>query len=258
MNAPPPPARADAGQTALRLDDVEVTFDGEVTALKHLDLTVRTGEFLTLLGASGTGKSTILRLMAGLLAPTSGTIERDADISRRGGTAMVFQDAALMDWASVRDNVWLPLRFAGVSRRDATPEIDAALETVGLSNRADALPKELSGGMAMRVSIARALVTRPRLLLLDEPFGALDEMTRFRLNDEILDLWQTRGLTVVLVTHSVFEAAFMSQRVAILSGSPANVSTTIDLPDVVRDATYRESAEYLNVARKLSQTLANP
>lgn len=238
------------------LKGVARTFDNGVTAIAGVDLDVARGEFLTILGGSGTGKSTLLRLMAGLDEPTAGTLARAPDVARRGGTSMVFQDAALMPWASVRDNVWLPLRFAGIKRAHAAERIDAALETVGLADRADALPRELSGGMAMRVSIARALVSEPALLLLDEPFGALDEITRFRLNDVVRELWQARSLTCVLVTHSVFEAAYMSSRVVVIGGTPAAVTEQTQAPQpLVRDAAFRRSPAYLDYTRRLSEML---
>ena len=238
------------------LSGVTKTFEGGVEALGGIDLDVAPGEFLTIIGASGAGKSTILRLMAGLDEPTSGTLTRASRVNSRGGTAMVFQDPALMPWASAFDNVWLPLRLAGISRTDAAERIMHALETVGLADRRDALPRDLSGGMRMRVSIARALVTQPALILLDEPFGALDEITRFRLNDVLLDLWNKQDLTAVLVTHSVFEAAYLSTRVMVLSAPPARIADQLLIPrDIARNQAFRQSAGYLDYARRMSELL---
>ncbi|MCB1479893.1 MAG: ABC transporter ATP-binding protein [Rhodobiaceae bacterium] len=238
------------------LNNVTKTFPGGVEALGGIDLDVAAGEFLTIIGASGAGKSTILRLMTGLDEPTSGTLTRAAEAARPGGTAMVFQDPALMPWASSFENVRLPLRLAGTPGGEATERIVHALETVGLADRRDALPRDLSGGMRMRVSIARALVTQPKLILLDEPFGALDEITRFRLNDVLLDLWREQGLTIVLVTHSVFEAAYLSTRVTVLSAPPAKIMDEIHVPrEIIRNHAFRQSAGYLDYARKMSEML---
>ncbi|HEX7688137.1 MAG TPA: ABC transporter ATP-binding protein, partial [Burkholderiaceae bacterium] len=172
----------------------------------------------SLLGASGCGKSTVLRLMAGLDAPTTGRVER-ADAGEIPG--VVFQDAALMPWATVRRNVELPLRLRGEPREAMRARVDAALAAVGLADSAEAVPRELSGGMRMRASLARALVTRPRLWLLDEPFGALDEITRFALNQTLLALCQpgdgTPPATAVFVTHSVYEAVFLSRRIVVMA-----------------------------------------
>lgn len=243
-------------EPVVSLKGVTKTFDGAIQALGGMDLDVAPGEFVTIIGASGAGKSTILRLMAGLDEPTSGALARSPQAAAPGGTAMVFQDPALMPWASAFDNVWLPLRIAGVSRADASERIMAALETVGLAERRGALPGELSGGMRMRVSIARALVTRPALILLDEPFGALDEMNRYRLNDVLLDLWREQGLTAVLVTHSVFEATYLSTRVVILDTAPARVADVIVVPrQITRNTSFRQSTGFLDYARRISQRL---
>ncbi len=244
-------------QIVLRARALAKSFADGTQALGDVDLTVREGEFVSLLGASGAGKSTLLRIFAGLETPSAGTLHRADDVTRRGGTAMVFQDAALMPWASVFDNVWLPLRLAGKTRAAAREAVMHTLETVGLEHRADALPRELSGGMKMRVSIARALVTAPRLVLLDEPFAALDEINRFHLNDVLLELWRRERLTVVFVTHSVFEAAFLSTRVAVLSSPPAAIAGELAIPaDLPRDEGYRQSAGFLDFARRLSALLA--
>jgi NitT/TauT family transport system ATP-binding protein len=191
-------AEAAAAPRLVRLESVSKTFANGTVALTGVDLEIRRGEFLSLLGPSGCGKSTILRLLAGLTSSTSGWINWSEQEHELG---FVFQEPTLMPWATVFNNVWLPLRLKGQSRGDARPAIDDALAKVGLSGFAKAYPRELSGGMKMRVSIARALVTRPALLLMDEPFAALDEITRNKLNDDLVALKCELGATVVFVTH---------------------------------------------------------
>ena len=219
------------------------------------------GEFVSLLGPSGCGKSTALRLIAGLSAPTSGTVE----VAHRGGEArgghsigFVFQEPTLMPWASVRDNVRLPLE-AGAHARGAKPTRASmsALAQVGLAEFADAYPRELSGGMKMRVSLARALVTDPDILLMDEPFAALDEITRFRLNNDLLALWRDLRKTVIFVTHSVFESVYLSQRVIVMTARPGRIAAEfrIDAPEP-RGEEFRTSAEYAGYCRDVSQALA--
>lgn len=223
-----------------------------VTALEGLELAVAPGEFLALLGPSGCGKSTALRLAAGLARPTAGTVERDPD-ARLG---VVFQEPTLMPWADVTDNVRLPLRLAGRRAADVRESVAAAIARVGLADFAHAYPRELSGGMRMRVSIARALVTRPALLLLDEPFAALDEITRGRLDDDLRRLWHEEGLTVVFVTHSVYEAVYLSTRVAVMSARPGRIvaELAIDAPHP-RDDAFRTSEPYLRACVRLSAAL---
>ena len=196
--------------------EVGKTFPSGLVALADYDLDVRDGEILTLLGPSGCGKSTVLRLIAGLANPTAGAIDWSAP-QVKNNIGVVFQDATLLPWASVFDNVFLPLRLKGVPREAASPRIEEALAHVGLLNFSRALPRELSGGMRMRCAIARALVTRPTLMMMDEPFAALDEVTRFKLNDDLLALKRRFGATIVFVTHSVFEAAYLSTRIVVMS-----------------------------------------
>src|SRR5262245_35439281 len=238
------------------LRGVGKTFPNGVVALDGLDLDVRPGEFLALLGPSGCGKSTALRLIAGLGAPTSGRIDWGRGDTQRD-IGFVFQEPTLMPWATEFDNVFLPLRLAGVARSDAVPRVTEALARVGLSEFANVYPRELSGGMRMRASIARALVTQPRLLLMDEPFAALDEITRFRLNDDLLALWQSLGKTVVFVTHSVFESVYLSTRIVVMTPRPGRVfaELAIDAP-FPRDARFRTSAEYVSACRVASDALA--
>ncbi|HEX6707915.1 MAG TPA: ABC transporter ATP-binding protein [Albitalea sp.] len=239
----------------ITLHAVSRRFANGVLALAHMDMAVAEGSFVSLLGSSGCGKSTVLRLVAGLDLPSEGTVESPG-AARDPGTAFVFQEPTLMPWASVFDNVWLPLRLAGVSRRDAADRVRGMLATVGLADFEAAYPSELSGGMKMRASIARALVTEPRVLLMDEPFAALDEITRQRLNDDLLRWWQARRLTVLFVTHSVFEAVFLSQRVQVMSARPGRVVADVAIAEPYpRTPAFRTSTRYAEACRALSQAL---
>jgi NitT/TauT family transport system ATP-binding protein len=253
----PPTASHSAPLVALR--DVEKIFPSGTLALKGLDLEVRAGEFLSLLGPSGCGKSTALRIVAGLSEPTRGTVEWGTPAVTEKGSRIgfVFQEPTLMPWATVFNNVRLPLKLAGAPSDGATTRVDAALERVGLQKFAGAYPRELSGGMRMRVSIARALVTEPALLLMDEPFAALDEITRFKLNDDLLAMWQAMRTTVVFVTHSVFESVYLSSRIAVMAARPGRIITElkVDAP-YPRGGNFRTSAEYAAFCRRTSEALA--
>ncbi|HWM81172.1 MAG TPA: ABC transporter ATP-binding protein [Pseudolabrys sp.] len=242
-------------QPIVTLRGVGKTFDNGVMALDGFDLTVQPGAFVSLLGASGCGKSTALRIIAGLMQPTRGSVER-ADGTAAHGIGFVFQEPTLMPWATVAANVALPLRLKHVAAAEIAPRLAAVLARVGLDGFAEAYPRELSGGMKMRVSIARALITEPALLLMDEPFAALDEITRFRLNDDLLALWETLRPTVVFVTHSVFESVYLSQRIVVLSQRPgrACADLTIDAP-ASRDAAFRTSGAYAAQCRRVSEAL---
>ena len=236
------------------LRGIRKTFANGTLAVDGLDLDIAEGEFLTFLGPSGCGKSTALRMLAGLMPPTSGAIDW-AD-KARPQIGFVFQEPTLMPWASVFDNVWLPLRLRHISRADAARSIEEALDLVGLSAFAKVYPRELSGGMKMRVSIARALVTRPPLLLLDEPFAALDEITRFKLNDDLLALKTELGTTVGFVTHSVFESVYLSTRIAVFSSRPGRIVASIDIPEPLpRNEEFRLSAIYADHCRAVSAAL---
>jgi NitT/TauT family transport system ATP-binding protein len=238
----------------VRLRDVSKRFPNGVLALAGFSLSIAEGELVSLLGPSGCGKSTVLRLMSGLSEPSSGTIEWPSANAPEIG--FVFQEPTLMPWATAFNNVWLPLRLKGVSKRDATPRITEALELVGLSGFAGAYPRELSGGMKMRVSIARALVTRPKLLLLDEPFAALDEITRFKLNDDLLALKQQLGWTVVFVTHSVFESVYLSTRIVVMSPRPGRILKQISVDEPMpRQESFRTSPRYAEWAAETSKAL---
>jgi NitT/TauT family transport system ATP-binding protein len=247
-----PPA-AEAPLVALR--GVDKIFANGTVALSGLDLAIGRREFVSLLGPSGCGKSTALRLIAGLGRVSRGRIEWPHG-EALGDIGFVFQEPTLLPWATVADNVWLPLRLLGQPRRAVADRIAEALAMVGLEGFARAYPRELSGGMKMRVSIARALVTRPKLLLMDEPFAALDEITRFRLNNDLLRLWQHQSWTVVFVTHSVFESVYLSNRVVVMAARPGRVVAELPVAEPYpRDEAFRTSATYNAFCREASAWL---
>ena len=259
------PTAATEGSPAppiVELRGVSKTYDNGTCALASVDLEVRRGELLTIVGPSGCGKSTLLRVIAGLTRPSTGraawwggAFEATGGEGRR--IAFVFQSPTLMPWATLATNVRLPLDLAGVSRPAADAAVAGALARVGLTRFADHLPRELSGGMQMRASIARALVTEPDLLLMDEPFGALDEFTRQRLDGELLALWAAQRFTVVFVTHSIHEAVFLSTRVAAMAAHPGRMldAWAIDEP-YPRGETFRLSASFAACAGRVSASVA--
>jgi NitT/TauT family transport system ATP-binding protein len=255
-------SRTDAAagpSTLLALRGVGKVFSNGVTALSDVNLAIREGEFVSLLGPSGCGKSTALRLIAGLSTPTSGLLDwRGGGSLDRANIGFVFQEPTLLPWASVFDNVWLPLRLKGISRAKAAPAVREMLARVHLTGFEDAVPRELSGGMKMRVSIARAMVTKPRVLLMDEPFAALDEITRFKLNNDLLELWQDERFTVVFVTHSVFESVFLSNRVVVMAARPGRVFDELAIDaSYPRDEAFRTSPDYAALCRQASDVLVN-
>jgi NitT/TauT family transport system ATP-binding protein len=247
---------------AVEVLSAEKVFANGTRALAPINLSIADGEFLTLIGPSGCGKSTLLKLIANLIEPSDGRLLWwRGDFGRVGQEgrrfAFVFQEPTLMPWARVDANVRLPLELADVPNAKAGPSVAEAIERVGLSAFARHFPRQLSGGMKMRVSIARALVTNPNLLLMDEPFGALDEFTRNKLDDDLVRLWWERKLTTVFVTHSIYEAVFLSTRIVVMAANPGRIfrTMTIDEPQP-REEGFRGSAKFAAYCRELSTWLA--
>ncbi len=242
----------------ISLNAVTKTFSPNRQILAPLTLEISKGEFISLIGPSGCGKSTILKLIAGLTLPTTGTIAVDGmtPANARETVSFIFQDATLLPWRTVRQNVGLGLELEGVARHQREEKIAALLDLVGLANVAESYPRELSGGMKMRVSIARALATNPRLLLMDEPFSALDEMSRVHLNEELLRLYDEQNWTAVFVTHSVTEAVFLSTKIVVLAPNPGRVHAIIpvELPSE-RTAPLRETAAFESQVGQVSRVL---
>jgi NitT/TauT family transport system ATP-binding protein len=233
----------------VQVTDVNKRYANGTLALEGINLEVRNGEFISLVGPSGCGKSTLLRIIAGLGDVSDGLVSVNGfaptSLQAKGSTAFVFQEATLLPWRTVRANVELPLELQGVPKTSWKAVVDETLELVGLEKFDKAFPRELSGGMRMRVSIARALVTKPKLLLMDEPFGALDEITRQKLNADLLRLKDLLGATVIFVTHNVFEAVFLSSRIAVMSTSPGRFVREIAVKaSYPRDAGFRGSPEF--------------
>lgn len=249
------------GQPLVSLRDVSKRFASGTVAIRGVDLDLAAGEFVSLLGPSGCGKSTLLRIIAGLGEPSGGRViwpaQPGAEAARpQAALGFVFQDPTLMPWANVLRNVMLPLTLARIGQREASERAREMLELVGLKGFERSYPRELSGGMKMRVSIARALVTHPQILLMDEPFAALDEITRHRLNDDLLALWWRHRFTVVFVTHSVFESVYLSQRIVVMAARPGRVMADLaNAGSYPRDDLYRTSAEYAQLCRVTSETL---
>ncbi len=253
--------RPSAAKLLLRIDQVKKTFNNDVTALSDVSLDIHAGEFVSLLGPSGCGKSTLLALIGGLGSPTEGTIDwqqsmYDAEGHPERAIGFVFQEPTLLPWRTVFENVYLPLKLAGVSRAAARDQVMDGLRQVGLSAFADAYPRQLSGGMKMRTSIARALIRKPQILLMDEPFAALDEITRTKLSLELLEVFAKTKLTVVFVTHSVYESVFLSNRIVVMTARPGRILADypIDAP-YPRDDEYRTSVQYNEYCRKVSGAL---
>jgi NitT/TauT family transport system ATP-binding protein len=249
---------------AVAIQSAEKTYPNGTRALLPVNLTVQQGEFVTLLGPSGCGKSTLLNMVAGLLAPSSGSIKvcgesPMADAKNSGNEhrlSFVFQEATLMPWARVAANVRLPLDLQRVPTIEADQRVSDTLKLVGLDRFSESYPRELSGGMQMRASIARSLVTDPSLLLMDEPFGALDEITRNRLDDELLALWRAKKLTVMFVTHSIHEAVYLSSRVIVMAARPGRVVEDVVIaPSIPRDEAFRVSSEFAAYAKRLQDSL---
>jgi NitT/TauT family transport system ATP-binding protein len=247
----------------ITLSNVSKVYSNGTVALQDLNLTVQHGEFVSLLGPSGCGKSTVLRLVAGLGQKSSGDIAWHGSPSLEGNSrqhrklAYVFQEAALMPWATVWENIYLPLKLAGITKRAAKSAVAEAIELVDLQGFEQCYPRELSGGMKMRVSIARALVTHPEVLLMDEPFGALDEMTRSKLNSDLLELWERMQWTVVFVTHNIYEAVYLSNRVVVMAARPGRVITEVPIAaPYPRTEEFRTAPLFNDYCRQISSALA--
>jgi NitT/TauT family transport system ATP-binding protein len=259
--AAPVAARHVAGEPVVEILSAEKVFANGTRGLAPIDLTIREGEFVSLIGPSGCGKSTLLKLVAGLSEPTDGRLvwwRGSFDQVGQEGRQLsfVFQDPTLMPWSRVEGNVRLPLDLAGMSKAQAAKRVDAALELVGLTEYRRNYPRQLSGGMRMRVSIARALVTEPNLLLMDEPFGALDEFTRNKLDSDLVSLWWGKKLSVIFVTHSIYEAIFLSTRIVVMAARPGRIfgELMIDEPHP-RDDAFRTTQRFAQLCRDLSTML---
>jgi NitT/TauT family transport system ATP-binding protein len=250
-------------RSVVSLKGVSVRFTterGTVTALDTINLEVEEGGFLTLLGPSGCGKSTLLRVVSDLVEPSAGSVRvlgvAPAVARARRDIGFVFQDAALLPWRTALQNVELPLQVGGGKARAGKRTPRELLDLVGLSGWENALPHELSGGMRQRVSIARALVNDPKLLLMDEPFGALDEITRDRLNEELLRVWEDTGTTILFVTHSIYEAAFLGQKVLLLAARPGRIREIVPVPlPSPRRIAMRETAAFVELVGHLRRVL---
>lgn len=241
-----------AASPVVQAERVGMVYGNGLSALQNVDFALAKGEFVALLGPSGCGKSTLLRMIAGLAVPTHGTIRRALDTR----LAFVFQEPTLMPWANVAKNVSLPLRLAGASRESVSSQVSDVLGLVGLKGFEDAYPRELSGGMQMRASIARALVTSPDLLLLDEPFAALDEITRGKLNSELLTLWAIKHWTVAFVTHSIYEAVYLSTRVVVMSARPGRIVEELHIQEPFpRSPAFRTTTRFAQYCSHLALSL---
>ncbi len=251
----------DSSLPLVACDSAGLTFPGPVEALAGVTLRLQRGELVSIVGPSGCGKSTLLRMIAGLIAATSGTLRVSGlpalEARRRGlQLGFVFQDATLLPWRSVRDNIRLPLELLGVPKSEHAARIHEALELVGLRDFENSLPSQLSGGMKMRVALVRALVTHPQLLLLDEPFGALDEITRQRLNEDLLGLWQRQKWSGIFITHNVYEAVFLSQRVLVMGPRPGRLIAEVPIPfEFPRTPELRGTAEFARLSAEVSSLL---
>lgn len=261
----PPNTRDTSGlsqtPTLVSLRGVSKSFANGTVALRDMSLDIAEGGFVSLLGPSGCGKSTALRIIAGLGEASDGTVVWPTSQTPSGAAldqdiSFVFQEPTLMPWATVFGNVHLPLKLKGISKAQAHADVMNALEMVGLEGFAGSYPRELSGGMKMRVSIARALVTKPKLLLMDEPFAALDEITRFKLNNDLLHLWEEFGWTVIFVTHSVFESVYLSDRIIVMAARPGRVMEDIAInAPYPREEDFRTSSTYHDFCRQASEAL---
>jgi len=242
-------------ETVISVERASKTYPTGTQAVAPVDLAVRRGEFVALVGPSGCGKTTLLRMIAGLVAPSAGRVVSHGDAR----AAMVFQSPTLMPWSRVASNVRLPLDLAHVRRDDADRAVRDALSLVGLADAGERYPRELSGGMQMRVAIARALAVSPAILLMDEPFAALDEFTRHRLDDDLAALWHARGLTVVFVTHSIQEAVYLATRIVVMTACPGRVAADLAIDGThPRTAAYRGTPDFAAWCARVSDVVAHP
>ncbi|MFT5219526.1 MAG: NitT/TauT family transport system ATP-binding protein [Gammaproteobacteria bacterium] len=241
--------------STVSLRGVKHVYEGVVHALGPIDLDLKQGEFFSTIGPSGCGKTTMMDIVAGLTLPTEGQVTFEGKPVRDDvpeGVGIVFQDDASFPWLTVRDNIAFGLRRAGGNRKEIDDQVDYAIEFMGLQGFADARPSELSGGMRQRVCIARTFVMKPRLILLDEPFGSLDQQTRFLMGDELLRLWRETGATVLLITHSLDEAAILSDRIGIMSARPGNFIDIVETGwPAERDSRLATHDEFGQVTTKL-------
>jgi NitT/TauT family transport system ATP-binding protein len=250
-----------AGFTFVSMTNLSKTYPNGTIALQDVNLTIQEGEFLCFVGPSGCGKSTIFKIITGLSKPSKGSLDvfgtTPKEARKQSDIAFVFQDHTLLPWSTVEANVKLPLELRGVDKKTQQQEAERVLELVGLKDYMKVLPRQLSGGMKMRVSIARALISRPKLLLMDEPFGALDEITRQTLQMELLNIWQQdKSMTVLFVTHNVFESVFLSTSVVVMTPRPGKISARIDIPvPFPRDETYRTTTQFSDLVRIVNDAL---
>jgi len=243
------------------MENVSKIYPNGKTAVQNVSLEIEEGEFISFVGPSGCGKSTIFNMISGIIEHSVGKLEilgTTPTLARQQSTdvSFVFQEPTLLPWRSVLDNVMLPLEFRHVTKQEKLEKAHHVLKMVGLSEYTKALPRELSGGMKMRVSIARALVSKPKLLLMDEPFGALDEITRQNLQSELLRIWETEKMTVLFITHNVFEAVYLSTKIAVMTPSPGKVESVVEVPlPFPRNEDFRTSHQFSDIAAKVSQDL---
>lgn len=251
----------DLRPSVIRMQDIGKKYGAGQAAVEDVTLNIWEGELVSFVGPSGCGKSTLFRLIAGLSEPSAGSIEllggEPDPVLKRKAISYVFQDATLLPWSSVWDNITLPLKLRHVPRSVQKQEAERVLQLVGLQDYAKALPRQLSGGMKMRVSIARALISHPKLLLMDEPFGALDEITRQSLQNELLDIWrQNPGMTILFVTHNVFEAVFLSTSIAVMTPRPGRISQWVDVPvPYPREEKFRTTPEFVGYVEQVAGAL---
>jgi NitT/TauT family transport system ATP-binding protein len=249
------------GQHVVKMKGVSKIFPNGNVAVDNVDIDIADGEFISFVGPSGCGKSTIFKMISGLVENTTGEIEIlgsqvQTAQQKRTDVGFVFQDATLLPWRSVLENVMLPLEFQRMSKVEKREEAERALKLVGLKDYTKSLPRQLSGGMKMRVSIARALVAKPKLLLMDEPFGALDEITRQSLQSELLRIWESQKMTVLFITHNVFEAVYLSTKVAVMTPSPGKIASTVNVSlPFPRDDEIRTTHQFSDIVARVSRDL---